>query len=421
MVSINALQVTERRLRHPFFDEDFFNFFFGNQGTQGLSRPQVEKSLGSGVIIDPSGIIVTCHHVIHNADTIEVKLDDNRVFAAEVVLTDMRNDLAVIKVKNEKADPLNLPYIPLGGGKDIEVGDLVLAIGNPFGVGQTVTNGIVSALARGVNGQILMQTDAPINPGNSGGALIDMKGHLVAIPNAIFSKTGASHGIGFAIPVVLVKPLLTAAKGNGKVAYPWDGITVKSMTPEEAESFGFDRPFGVLVTSTHPLSPALKAGVKAGDIITAVNGTEIQSMEDYLVSLQGMELDKDITLRILRKEKEETLTFKLIPPPESDDPEIKTLTDVGPFAGVKVANLSPAIIEKYNLPEINYEGVIVVEVASISGFGFALIGIQPGNIIEEVNGQKVISVKQLGDLMKKPLRLLSIRRGNIVIKMQLQP
>lgn len=420
VVSISALQQLEQQSQHPFFDDEFMSFFFGSRRFGDFSRQQLERSLGSGVIIDPSGIIITCNHVVRNSKDIEVKLDDNQIFKAEVVLNDIKNDLAVIKIKQDKKKKLELPFISLGNSRDINVGDLVLAIGNPFGVGQTVTNGIVSALARGVNGQVLMQTDAPINPGNSGGALIDMNGNLIAIPNAIFSKTGAFHGIGFAIPIALVKPLLAAAKMDGKFVYPWDGLTIKTMIPDEIEAFGFDKPVGVLVASAHPLSPAIKAGVKIGDIIIGVNGIPIYSMEDYLVALQDRELGREIDFKVYRKGQQVSIKFKLIAPPEDEDPEIKTLVDMGPFSGVRVANISPALTEKYNLPEAHHQGVIIIEVPSTSGVGFAMKGVQPGDIIEEVNDKKVTSAKQLLALIKQGVRFMVIRRGGNIIRIHFQ-
>lgn len=412
VVSIYALQVREKQMRHSLFDEQFFNFFFGHQGFDGAPRQEVERSLGSGVIIDPEGIIVTCHHVVDDAKVIQVKLDDNRTFEAKVIVDDPRKDLAVIKIIHTDKNEPSLPFIPLGNIRDAEVGDLVIAIGNPFGVGMTVTNGIVSALARSFNGQIMMQTDTPINPGNSGGALVDMKGNLIAVPNAILSRTGASHGVGFAIPSAMIRPLLIAAKGNGKVIYPWDGIKVKQMTTEEAESFGLAKPTGVLVASIHPQSPAAKAGLKPGDIVIKINDNPLQSVEDYQVVLQSTDTGSQTELLILRQGHQKTIKFDIIAPPASPDPDVKILAGQGPFAGVKIANLSPALIQQYNFPDSYNEGVVVVGVPS-RGFGF--IGIQAGDIIEEVNGKKVFDLKQLQQLMKEPLHKITVRRGDSVI------
>lgn len=412
VVSIYALQVREKRMRHPLFDEQFFKFFFGPHGFDSIPRQEVERSLGSGVIIDPQGIIVTCHHVVDNAKVIQVKLDDNRTFEAKVVVDDPKNDLAVIKVVHTEKEAPVLPFLPLGGIRDVEVGDLVIAIGNPFGVGMTVTNGIVSALARSFNQQVLMQTDTPINPGNSGGALVDMNGNLIAIPNAILSRTGASHGVGFAIPSSAIRPLLVAAKGDGKVIHPWDGIKLKPMTTEEAESFGLDKPTGVLVVSIHPQSPAINAGLKSGDIILELHGHRLQTIEDYQVALQGMEVGTPIELTVLRKDKKNTIKFNLIAPPANPDPDVKILAQRGPFAGIKVANLSPALVQQYNFPDSYRDGVVVVDVPS-DGFGF--VEIQPGDIIEEVNGKKVTDLKRLEQLMKEAMHTMAVRRGDAII------
>lgn len=417
VVSIYALQVRQRQMSHPLFDEQFFSFFFGQRGFGGIPRQEIERSLGSGVIVDPEGIIITCHHVVDDAKVIQVKLNDNRTFEAEVIVDDAKNDLAVIKIIHTEKDQLNLPFIPLGSTRDVDVGDFVIAIGNPFGVGMTVSHGIVSALARSFNQQVLLQTDTPINPGNSGGALVDMKGHLIAIPNAILSRTGASHGVGFAIPSAMLRPLLVAAKGNGKVIYPWDGIKLKPMTAEEAESFGLDKPTGILVVSIHPQSPAIKAGLKPGDIIKKINSDFLQTVEDYQVALQGIDIGASIELVILRQGQEESIKFNIIAPPASSDPGVKVLASHGPFSEVKVANLSPAIVQQYNFPDSYQAGVVVVEAPS-NGFGF--IGIQAGDIIEEINGKKVTDLKQLEQLMKEATYKIAVRRGDSVIVIQAQ-
>ena len=418
VVSISSIQVAERRLQNPLFDDQFFNFLFGNGSLEGVPRQQIEKSLGSGVIIDPQGIIITCQHVVHNAKKIQVKLDDNRLFDADVIVIDAKSDLAVIKIKTPKGkDKILFPFVPLGDSKNLEIGDLVLAIGNPFGVGMTVTNGIVSALSRSFNGQILMQTDAAINPGNSGGALVDMHGHLIGVPNAILSRTGASHGIGFAIPAVVIRSLLLAAKGDGKVVYPWDGLQLKSMTNEEAESFGFEKPMGILVVAVHPNSPAAKAGLKSGDIITKVNDHLLQAVEDYQVALQGLQINESLNVTMFRKNKEEKIVFTLIAPPVSEDPEIQILAAQGPFAGVKVANMSPALAAEYNLMNFYREGVIVIE-APQPLFGIGFSGLQPGDIIEEVNNQKITSVKQLLREMKGNMHRMAVRRGQGIFVLQ---
>lgn len=418
VVSISSIQVAERRLQNPLFDDQFFNFLFGNGSLEGLPRQQIEKSLGSGVIIDPEGIIVTCQHVVRNAKTIQVKLDDNRLFDANVIVIDAKSDLAVIKIKSPKGkNKIVFPFVPLGDSKSLEIGDLVLAIGNPFGIGMTVTNGIVSALSRSFNGQILMQTDAPINPGNSGGALVDMNGRLIGIPNVILSRTGASHGVGFAIPAIVIRSLLVAAKGDGKVVYPWDGLQLKSMTNEEAESFGFEKPMGVLVVAVHSDSPAAKAGIKPGDIIIKANDHLLQAVEDYQVALQGVQINESLSLTTFRKNKEEQIVFKLIAPPASEDPEIQMLATDGPFAGVKVANMSPALAAEYHLMDFHRAGVIVIE-APQPLFGIGFSGLQPGDIIEEVNAKKIISVKQLLAEMKGNMRRMTVRRGQTILVLQ---
>lgn len=418
VVSISALQVTERRLQDSLFNDPFFQFFFNNNELNNTPQQQIEKSLGSGVIIDPEGIIITCYHVIRNADTIQVKLDDNRFFEAQVIVKDVKRDLAVLKIKIPAGhEKTSFPFLLLGDSKALEIGDLVLAIGNPFGIGMTVTNGIVSALSRSFNGQILMQTDAAVNPGNSGGALVDMNGHLIGIPNAILSQTGASHGVGFAIPAIVIHPLLKAAKGDGKVVYPWDGLQLKSMTSDEAESFGFLKPTGVLVTTVHSESPAAKAGLKSGDIIIKVNDQALQTLEDYHVAIQGCQINDILHLTIFRKGTEAAITFPLIAPPANSDAAIYTLQVPEPFKGVKVANMSPALAMNYNLVEVNREGVVVIETPrGLLRGGFS--GLQPGDIIESINGEKINSVKQLSLKMTNALHQMTIRRGGAILLIQ---
>jgi Do/DeqQ family serine protease len=261
----------EQRQRNAIFDDPLFREFFGG-GKQGQER--VQQSVGSGVIVGSDGYVVTNHHVIEGMTEVKIALADRREFDADIVLRDPRTDLAVLRVKN--AGEARLTSIPLGDSDVVEVGDIVLAIGNPFGVGQTVTQGIVSALARTQVGisdyQFFIQTDAAINPGNSGGALVDMQGRLVGINTAIFSRSGGSHGIGFAVPVNMLKIVIESARGGGAtVKRPWFGARLDSVDREKAEALGLDRPTGALVTNVIEKSPASDARLQRGDVITAVD------------------------------------------------------------------------------------------------------------------------------------------------------
>ena len=265
VVNVYARRVVAQRQVSPFFNDPFFRRFFGDQGGFGAPRQRVERSLGSGVIISSDGIIITNHHVIKDADEVRVALADRREFDCDIVLDDERTDLAVLRIKDGSGD---FPHLKFGDSDKLEVGDIVLAIGNPFGVGQTVTQGIVSAVARthvGVSDyQFFIQTDASINPGNSGGALVDMSGNLVGINSAIYSRSGGSNGIGFAIPVNMVKLIADAARHGGTVRRPWIGASMQAVTADIAEGMGLDRPRGVLVTRIAKASPAAKAGLKVG-------------------------------------------------------------------------------------------------------------------------------------------------------------
>ncbi len=278
VVNVFASRV-ERMPPNPFLDDPIFRRFFGEGGGMP-GRSNTAQSLGSGVIVDPSGLVVTNNHVIENMTDVKVALADKREIPAKILLRDPRTDLAVLKL----TEGSNFPTMELGDSDALEVGDLTLAIGNPFGVGQTVTQGIVSALARthvGISDYgFFIQTDAAINPGNSGGPLVDMNARVVGINSAIFSKSGGSVGIGFAIPVNMVKSVLATAKGGGKmVKRPWLGATLQTISQELTEGLGLERPTGALLADVDPKGPAAEAGLKRGDVITAVDGQPVDDPE----------------------------------------------------------------------------------------------------------------------------------------------
>ena len=267
VVNVYASRV-ERQARNPLFDDPIFRQFFGDQGEES----RVAQSLGSGVIVDASGLIVTNHHVIEGMTDVKVALSDRREFPAKIVLRDPHSDLAVLKIELQE----RFPVLELGDSDAIEVGDIVLAVGDPFGVGQTVTQGIVSALARtqiGINDYgFFIQTDAAINPGNSGGALVDLDGRLIGVNSAIVSRSGGSVGIGFAIPVNMVKSVIYAAEHGGVVRRPWLGASLQDVTKDIANSIGLERPAGALIASVAPEGPADQGGLKRGDVVTAIDG-----------------------------------------------------------------------------------------------------------------------------------------------------
>src|ERR1700674_5522838 len=269
VVNVYAAKMVQNR--NPLLEDPIFRRFFGVPGQQ---PEQMQRSLGSGVMVDPSGLVVTNNHVIEGADQVKVSLADKREFEAEIVLKDPRSDLAVLRLKGAHE---KFPTLDFANSDELMVGDVVLAIGNPFGVGQTVTQGIISALARTQVGitdyQFFIQTDAAINPGHSGGALVDMAGRLVGVNTAIFSRTGGSIGIGFAIPANMVRVVVDSARGgSAAVKRPWFGARLQPVTAEIAESMGLKRPMGALVANVTPQSPAAKAGLRAGDVIVTIDG-----------------------------------------------------------------------------------------------------------------------------------------------------
>jgi len=421
VVSIFTLQKVT--LANPLFSSDpFFSFFFGkNADNEGSPNQGLAKSLGSGVIVNSAGIVVTCAHVIANAQKIVIRLTDNREFEGEVVAKDLQNDLAAIQLKNIPPGA-PLPALSLEE-KDVEVGDYILAIGNPFGVGQTVTSGIISAIARNVRGRMLIQTDASINPGNSGGALISMDGNLVGIPNAILSKTGANLGIGFAIPEALIRALIESIKNGGVIIRPWAGIEAQQLTNDLAASLELQTPQGVLVTNLHPSSPALEAGLRQGDVITALNGQNISGPEDFIYRIQSIPLGEEITLNIQRNGQTLSITFQPIEPPAIPAPDTRIVPKAGGLMkGLEVSNLSPAIISKYQLPPGTPEKGVVITDTRTNILALQL-KLKKGDIIEGVNEHRIGSVE---DLFNEFPNLqnegsLVIRQGNRRIEVAKRP
>jgi Do/DeqQ family serine protease len=407
VVNVYAARIVQDRV--PLFDDPIFRRFFG--GGSGGPHEQVQRSLGSGVIVDASGLVVTNNHVIENADQIKVALADKREFDADLVLKDPRSDLAVLRIKDgrERFTPVDF-----GDSDALQVGDLVLAIGNPFGVGQTVTHGIVSAVARTQVGitdyQFFIQTDAAINPGNSGGALVDLSGRLVGINTAIFSRSGGSQGIGFAIPANMVRAVVASAKGGATVVRrPWLGAKLQAVTPEIAESLSLKRPVGALVNTITPKSPAERSGLRTGDLITEVDAQSIDDPNAFDYRFATKPLGGKAQVAVIRAGREVKVAIPLETAPESPREEtvIKTRS---PLLGAKVANLSPAVAEELRL-DYGAEGVAVTEVEGGSiaqSFGF-----QKGDIVINVNNAKIATMQDLLRATSQPARLwrLTILRG----------
>ena len=380
----------------PLMDDPFFRQFFGdNMPGIGRQRERHQQSLGSGVIVDPSGLIVTNNHVIEDGDEVKVALSDRRELECDVVLKDEQLDLAVLKVRNPKEA---LPTLPLADSDQLQVGDLVLAIGNPFGVGQTVTQGIVSALARSQVGisdyQFFIQTDAAINPGNSGGALVDIDGKLVGINTAIFSRGGGSNGIGFAIPSNMVKVFVDSARrGGSAVELPWIGAELQPVTSDIAESLGLDRPSGVLITSILRKSPAEAAGLDAGDLVVAVDGIEVSDPRVFNYRLATKGVGNVAKLTVNRAGKLIEVPVKLMTAPETTPRETLTIDARSPFQGATVANVSPAVAAEIGLSYRGQTGVVITAVAP--GSPSDRIGLQKGDIILSVNGNDISETKVL--------------------------
>ncbi len=418
VVNIYTKKVVEQRQRTPFFNDPFFKQFFGDRfgGAFGAPRQRVERSLGSGVIVSGDGTIVTNHHVIDGASEIRVVLHDNREFDADLVGSDERTDLAVLKLRGVDKE---LPAIPFGDSDAVEVGDLVLAIGNPFGVGQTVTSGIVSALARaGVTGQdyqSFIQTDAAINPGNSGGALVDIDGKLIGVNSAIFTKSGGSNGIGFAVPANMVKVVMRGLI-SGDLRRPWLGAAGQGVTGDLAASLELDRPHGVLINEVRKGSPADRGGLLPGDVVVAVNGLPVDNPNELKFRIATLELDSVAELSVLRRGAEVTLEMPLEVAPELPARDESVIKGRNPFSGTKVANMNPALADELGVDTLG-EGVVVLAVARDSLARRTRL--KAGDYIVEVNGQAINSVERLKEVLRAGERSrdwkISVRRdGNIL-------
>ncbi len=390
VVNVFASRV-ERVPVNPFLDDPIFRRFFGEQGTPG--RGNTAQSLGSGVIVDASGLVVTNNHVIEGMTDVKIALADKREIPAKILLRDPRTDLAVLKL----TEGANFPVMELGDSDLLEVGDLALAIGNPFGVGQTVTQGIVSALSRthvGISDYgFFIQTDAAINPGNSGGPLVDMNARVVGINSAIFSKSGGSVGIGFAIPVNMVKSVLATAKGGGKmVKRAWLGASLQAISKEIAEGLGLDRPTGALLADVDAKGPAFEAGLKRGDVIVSVDGQLVDDPGSVGYRLGTKPLGGEATLGVLRNGKKIIAQIKLTGAPETPPRDMIKIKGQSPFAGATVLNISPAVIEEMSVQGAT-DGVVVSDVEEDSLAG--QLNLQKGDIVLAVNDRKMETTRDL--------------------------
>jgi serine protease Do len=423
VVNISTTQVSEGRGSHefssPFGDEDPFNDFwrrfFGGPAPRG---PQRQRSLGSGFIIDGDGSILTNNHVVENAQKIVVKLAaDDQEFEAKVIGRDAKTDIAVIKI-NAKT---NLPAATLGDSDRLEVGEWVVAIGNPFGLDSTVTSGIVSAKGRHI-GQgpydNFIQTDASINPGNSGGPLINLRGEVIGINTAIFSRTGGNMGIGFAIPINLAKEVLPQLRGKGKVTRGFLGVLIQKVTPEIAESLGMDKGNGALVANVTKDGPADKAGVKVGDVIIEFDGKEVKDSSDLPIIVARTPVDRRARMKVLRDKKEITLTVSV---GELKDQEVVASAPEKGELGLTVQRLTPQMAESLGLDKS--EGVVVTSVEPGSTADEA--GIRRGDVIVEVDRKPVRNLdeykKAVAAIRKGRGILFLVRRGDNTLFLALKP
>ncbi|WP_417418725.1 DegQ family serine endoprotease [Hoeflea sp.] len=395
VVNVYADRLVQRSLS-PFAGDPFFEQFFGQRMP---NRTEKQSSLGSGVIIQRNGIVVTNNHVIAGADDVRVALADGREFQCKVLLKDERFDLAILQIEGEGP----FPIVEFGDTDTTEVGDIVLAIGNPFGVGQTVTSGIVSALARNSVGVSdfgsFIQTDAAINPGNSGGALIDMSGRLIGINSAIFTRSGGSNGIGFAIPANLVRAVAETAEAGGEVFEPpYIGASFDPVTADIAEALGLDRATGALVANITEGGPADKAGLRIGDIVLGFNGRMIEHPDALGYRLATTRVGTTVELDVLSRNGRKTLEITLQAPPEDDPRDRRELKGQNPFSGAVVSNITPRIRTKLRLPS-SLRGVVVTEVPARSLAG--RYGFRPGDVIAVVNGVEIANVDILEQVVSE--------------------
>ncbi|MBU0726129.1 MAG: DegQ family serine endoprotease [Alphaproteobacteria bacterium] len=415
VVNIFTRKVVQNQIS-PLLNDPFFKRFFGENFGSGVPRERVQNSLGSGVIVSGDGFIVTNHHVIAGADEIRVVLSDRREFEAELAYDDERTDLAILRIETGGE---MLPALDLGDSDRVEVGDLVLAIGNPFGVGQTVTSGIVSAIARTQVGitdySFFIQTDAAINPGNSGGALITLDGKLIGVNTAIFSRNNTgSIGIGFAVPANMVRTVILAAQ-TGSAARPWIGAGGQTVTAELAGALGLPRPLGVLVGQVYPGGPADRAGLQQGDVITHINAIELQDAQALRYRIATQPIGGKAQLSVLRKGRQLALTVDLQAPPETPPRSERVIEGANPLAGARVININPAFAEERGLDGMA-GGVMVTGIAR--GSPADRLQLRPGDIVVRINNREIGEVNDLQRAVsgRQPEWRLAIKRGERVLE-----
>ncbi|UUV06443.1 trypsin-like peptidase domain-containing protein [Ruegeria sp. YS9] len=402
VVNIYAKIVRQGRAS-PFFSDPFFQDFFGRGF--GEPRQRVQNSLGSGVILSDNGYVVSNYHVVGSATEIRVVTTDRREFSAEVVLGHEESDIAILRLKEAE----DLPYLTLRDSDQVEVGELALAIGNPFGVGQTVSSGIISGLARtgtatGNGRGYFIQTDAAINPGNSGGALIDVNGQLIGINTSILTRSGGSNGIGFAIPANLVAQFLKQAQqGNETFVSPWAGMSGQHMSADIAESLGLAIPLGVVISDLHELSPLRDAGFRVGDVVTHVDGDEVNSPAEMKFRMSVAGVGGTSVLTRLRGDQSEDVEVALIKAPDVPAAEDTTLNDRTVLPGLVVSRVNPAVITRMGL-SLSQTGVVVVDPGPYGGRA----GLRTGDILESINADEIQRPRDVETALTDPGRYVQI-------------
>lgn len=403
---VTTTKVNESAMQQdmPGFDDQFWRRFFGDQAHRGFpngqSSPQFQHGLGSGVIVTKDGYILTNNHVVDGAKEVKVTLQDGREFTAKVIGRDPKSDVAVVKI-----DGKDLPTVPLADSEKVEIGDVVLAIGNPFGIGQTVTSGIVSAKDRGNMGiedyEDFIQTDAAINPGNSGGALVDINGRLIGINTAILSRSGGNQGVGFAIPSGLARNVMESLIQNGHVTRGYLGVHIQTLTPVLAEEFKLKDNKGVLVIDVEANSPAAKAGLKNDDVITDFNGRSVTDGRRLQLAVAETKPGATVPVQIIRDGEKKTIdvTVKQL----SDKNELASAdsskdADNGTLNGVEVADLDQQAHDQFNVPK-SVNGAVVTQVDP--GSAAAEAGLKPGDVIQEINRKPVKNAEDAVKLTEK--------------------
>ena len=387
VVNIFTSRTVRTRSRSSFFDQMF--------GMQRAPRERVESSLGSGVIVRGNGVIVTNAHVVKGADELKVVLNDRREFSAEVVAQDEETDLAVLRINTNGEI---MPSLRVGADTEPEIGDIVLAIGNPFGVGQTVTSGIISALGRTNVSDIssAIQTDAAVNPGNSGGALVNLQGELIGVNTAIFSRSGGSNGIGFAIPAELVERAIESALSEGRIVRPWIGARTNSVDATMASALGLDRAKGAVINELLDKGPADKAGLDKGDVILSVDGTDINDDSGLRFKLATLKPRETVDVVYIRDGKKRTARVRVDTPQETPPRDERDLEGIHPFNGASTVNMSPALGEELGFDPY-LEGVMILKVRRGSAANYNRL--RPGDLILNINGTEITSSRQLESIL----------------------